>query len=127
MIRKMTFSLMALAIALVLPGCDKSTKTGEEYSSSSAAESMLRERVKFNDDWRFFKYEAGDTVDKLIYDVRPSAEEHQDDKAADAMPTEAVALQANQAALKPYVLPTANRFIASPEDRHIRPQGNPGR
>ena len=126
MTRKMTFSLMALAIALVLPGCDKSTKTGEEYSSSSAAESMLRERVKFNDDWRFFKYEAGDTVDKLIYDVRPSAEEHQDDKAADALPTEAVALQANQEALKPYVLPTANRFIASPKDRHIRPQGNPG-
>ncbi len=88
--------------------------------------SSSRERVLINDGWRFMKYESADQADRLIYDVRPEVSDGEDGKAADAKPTEAVEVEANVPVLKAWILPTANAFIKSPEDRHERPEGNPG-
>jgi beta-galactosidase len=90
----------------------------------TAAES-LRERISINEDWRFHKYDAEEKADGLIYDVRPEVKDKDDVVAADAMPTEAVEIEATQTALKPWILPTGNDFIKDPAKRHVRPDGNP--
>lgn len=72
------------------------------------------------------KYASEEQADSLEYDVRPDYSEHQDDKPADAKPTAAVHLTADSHFLKPWILPTANPFIANPDERHLRPAGNPG-
>ncbi|WP_230769296.1 beta-galactosidase GalB [Sphingomonas sp. Leaf4] len=79
------------------------------------------------DEWRFQQGDpAGNTVD-LRYDVRPVVERSADGKVADAMPDAAVVVDAaNQRVLKPWILPSANAFIADPAKRHVRPAGDPG-
>ena len=86
-----------------------------------------RERISFNDGWRFQKDDPpGNTVD-LRYDVRPPAEPEGVDRVADARPLEAEALEADRrTVLKPWILPTGNRFIKDPSRRFVRPGGNPG-
>src|SRR4030042_185952 len=39
---------------------------------------------------------------------------------------EAVEVEAKQAVLKPWILPTGNDFIKDPDKRYVRPKGNPG-
>jgi beta-galactosidase len=85
-----------------------------------------RERISINDDWRFHKYDAKEKTHGLIYDVRPEVKDDQDDRAADAKPTEAVEVEAMQTVLKSWILPTGNDFIKDPAKRHVRPDGNPG-
>ncbi len=87
-----------------------------------------RERVLLNARWRFRKYDASEQPDDLIYDVRPDVVDKQDDRAADAKPTEAVAVQAEttRRTLKPWILPTGNDFIQDPGARPARPEGAPG-
>lgn len=86
----------------------------------------LRERISINEGWRFMKYASPEEADDLAYDVRPEVTDAQDDRPADAMPTEAVEVEAEVPVLKPWILPTGNRFIADPARRHARPEGNPG-
>lgn len=111
-------------LGLVFVACAE--KPVEKKQSVTVAEASPRERVLLDSGWRFMKYESADQADKLIYDVRPEVVNAQDDRPADAMPTEAVDVEARQQVLKPWILPTANDFIKNPEDRHQRPQGNPG-
>ncbi|MBC2605019.1 beta-galactosidase GalB [Pelagicoccus albus] len=86
-----------------------------------------RTRVLLNEGWKFMKYESAELADDLIYDVRPEVLDGEDGKAADAKPTEAVAVKVDRTVLNPWVLPTANAFIADPADRHARPEGqSPG-
>ncbi len=85
-----------------------------------------RERISINEGWRFFKYPSPAETDSLIYDVRPSADAFQDDRPADAPPTEATEVELSQEVLKPWILPTGNPFIKDPANRHVRPEGNPG-
>lgn len=85
-----------------------------------------RERLSLNDGWRFFKYVSPEQADALAYDVRPAVADAQDNRAADAQPTEAVRLAASRSVLRPWILPTGNAFIADPERRHVRPDGSPG-
>ncbi|OFC69633.1 beta-galactosidase GalB [Alteromonas confluentis] len=85
-----------------------------------------RERVSFNEGWRFFKYESADKADSLIYDVRPEIREFDDSINADAKPTEAETVSRHQEVLKPWILPTGNSFIANPSQKATRPPGNPG-
>ena len=66
-----------------------------------------RERVNLNADWRFQRTESN--PDGLLYDNRP-----------DLSPGDDVTI------LKPWILPSANRFINNPKKRHERPEGNPG-
>src|SRR5690606_26166012 len=89
------------------------------------APTALRERISINEGWRFFKYATRDEADDLVYDVRPDVRAVEE-READARPTEALKVEAAQTVLKPWILPTGNRFIADPARRHVRPAGNPG-
>lgn len=86
----------------------------------------IRERVLLDSGWRFMKYKNAADADDLIYDIRPSHIDYQDGKPADAEPTDAVSLESSTAVLKPWILPTANAFIADADKHHVRPAGSPG-
>lgn len=90
----------------------------------SQNQKQQRERINFNADWRFMRYD--ENPDNLIYDVRPKIEENNDSKVADSKPTEAVKVETKEAVLKKWILPTANDFIKDPSQKHIRPEGDPG-
>jgi beta-galactosidase len=97
-------------------------------AQSAAAEIWRtpRQRISINEDWRFQKYESEDEADDLAYDVRPVVENENDDRPADAKPTEAVEVEASQSVLKPWILLTGNDFIKDAAKRHARPEGSPG-
>lgn len=119
MIRVKSMCLALLGIALLQPAiAQKNNKKSEENSP--------RERILINTNWSFFKYEKPDEADNLIYDVRPELESNAELRVADAKPTEAVEIEAKQEVLKPWILPSGNKFIADPSKRHVRPDGNPG-
>ncbi len=86
----------------------------------------VRECIPINEQWKFFKYSSVNEADELIYDVRPEVIDRQENKVADARPTEAVAMETTVKGLKPWILPTGNDFIKDPGEKHIRPAGNPG-
>lgn len=85
-----------------------------------------RERIRLNDGWRFHFGDPADAGTRLDYDVRPVVERSADGKAADATPEAAVEVAKRKDVLRPWILPTANRFIKDPARRHERPAGNPG-
>ncbi|MDX8339595.1 beta-galactosidase GalB [Draconibacterium sp. IB214405] len=85
-----------------------------------------RERISLNRDWQFFKYTSDSLADQLIYDVRPAINEGNLVKDADSKPTEAVEVESTQKVLKDWILPTANDFINDSNNKHQRPDGNPG-
>ena len=93
-------------------------------NSQNLKSNYKRERIKINDGWTFMRYEAN--PDNLIYDVRPKIEKVNDSKVADSKPEEAVKIEAKEAVLKNWILPSANDFIKDPSKKHIRPKGNPG-
>ncbi|MBX2858260.1 MAG: DUF4982 domain-containing protein [Cellvibrionaceae bacterium] len=88
----------------------------------------LSSSTLINTGWRFFRYPDDAVKDTLIYDVLPPEEEYNDAQDADTKPIEAA--QQSQAVdnpvLKPWILPTANKYILDPELHHQRPLGNPG-
>ncbi|MBN1997016.1 DUF4982 domain-containing protein [candidate division KSB1 bacterium] len=88
--------------------------------------SVTRQRISINENWRFYKYPSAEKADSLIYDVRPEVSDRRDDRPADAKPTEAVDIEAKQMVLKSWILPTGNEFIKDPGKRHLRPEGDPG-
>lgn len=88
--------------------------------------SNLRQRISINHNWRFYKYGSAAVADQLIYDVRPEILDEKENKVADAKPTEAVKTEIRQEVLKPWIMPSGNRFIKDPAKRHVRPEGNPG-
>ncbi|HDQ46282.1 MAG TPA: glycoside hydrolase family 2 protein [bacterium] len=117
--RRTVFTLGILTVfGILFPVSGQALEAGEEN---------LRERLSLNEGWRFMKYGSAEEADRLIYDIRPEVADRRDDKVADAKPTEAVAVEAVQEVLKPWILPTANRFIRNPAKRHVRPEGNPGK
>ncbi len=95
-------------------------------TACSSNQQQTRERTLINDGWKFLKYVPAATIDPLIYDVRPEITDTNDDKPADSKPTEAVAIEAHQEVLKPWILPTGNEFIKNPSQKYTRPKGNPG-
>ena len=88
--------------------------------------SITRQRISINEDWRFYKYDSVAHADNLIYDVRPRIRDNNDARPADAEPTEPEDVQNNQMVLKPWILPTGNDFIKDTANYYIRPEGNPG-
>jgi beta-galactosidase len=87
----------------------------------------LRERVSIDAGWRFQKDDPPGNTVPLAYDVRPQVTDARDDKAADSRPEAAEKLAAaEQAVLKPWILPTGNAFIKDPARRAVRPAGDPG-
>jgi beta-galactosidase len=86
-----------------------------------------RERVSINSGWKFHAGDPPGAAAKLLYDVRPEIAQSADGRAADAEPEAAVKVDAARAGvLKPWILPSANPFIADPARRHVRPEGHPG-
>lgn len=85
-----------------------------------------RERQLFNSGWRFHLGEPAGSAPPPPYDVRPDPSGAQDDRPADAMPTEAVKVAGEPVpVLKPWILPGANPFIADPARRHPVPVAEP--
>lgn len=99
---------------------------GSFVNAQSSSQSQTRQRISINEGWRFFKYNSLADADNLIYDVRPAITDATENKVADAKPTEAIKTEATREVLKPWILPTGNRFIKDPSNRHVRPSGNPG-
>lgn len=56
-----TKKLATLLFGLVLLACQSPVKEKEK----------VRQRISFNQDWRFYKYESFAEADSLIYVVRP--------------------------------------------------------
>ncbi len=94
--------------------------------AQSSSENQLRLRISINEGWCFYKYDSVSKADNFHYDVRPAITNNVEQKVADAKPTEAVKVDAAQDVLKPWILPSGNRFIKDPKNRHVRPEGNPG-
>ncbi|KAJ4358875.1 hypothetical protein N0V95_002655 [Ascochyta clinopodiicola] len=65
-----------------------------------------RQRISINSDWRFWRSETN--PDNIIYDNRTDTP------------------QQGATYLRPYILPSANEFIADPSKHHVAPSGNPG-
>ena len=86
-----------------------------------------REKIDLTRDWRFYRYADDQTPDKLIYDTRPPIGEFDDTQAADTRPSDAVTTKSHGDILKPWILPSGNAFIANPDKRHERPEGEPGK
>lgn len=87
-----------------------------------------RERISINDGWRFTK---GDPTNinsqKLLYDVRPTSRgEDQRERLAEATEEASKLAAAGHPVIKPWILPSGNRFIKDPAKRFVRPEGNPG-
>ena len=116
--RKIFAFIACLVFVACVPALAQTATTGKE--------SVPRQCISINDNWRFYKYDSTAKPDDLIYDVRPEVNGQTDGELADAKPTEAVIIKATQAVLKPWILPTGNDFIKDPAKRYIRPEGNPG-
>lgn len=94
--------------------------------TSCAGQAPVRERIRLNADWRFHLGDPAQYAGQLLYDVRPEVNDRNDVVPADAMPTEAVKVEARQMVLKPWIMPTGNRFMKDSSRRYVRPDGNPG-
>ncbi|MCX7797166.1 MAG: DUF4982 domain-containing protein [Melioribacter sp.] len=87
----------------------------------------IREKISINEGWRFYKYESIEKADSLIYDVRPELKEIDNEKPADAEPTEPEKIRTKKFVLKPWILPTGNEYIKDSSKHYNRPEGNPGK
>jgi beta-galactosidase len=94
---------------------------------NATAQVAPRERISINAGWHFNKGEPEEISAQLDYDMRPDVTQIADGKNADAQPQQAEKTsQPTHAVLKPWILPTANAFVADSTKRHQRPDGNPG-
>ena len=85
-----------------------------------------RQRLDFNEGWRFHLGDPGGDSAPYLYDVRPEVVQSADGKVADAMPEAAAQVAASRRqVLKPWILPSGNAFIKDPARRHARPTQGP--
>ncbi len=106
--------LSLLAFAMLVP------------AAQAADELAPRQRLQFNDGWRFHPGDPDGNSAPYLYDIRPEVKQSADGKVADAMPEEAARIaRGNAPLLKPWILPTGNAFIKDPTKRHVRPAQGP--
>jgi beta-galactosidase len=121
LLRARLYVLSFVAFALVVaPG------PASGQMQPGVSKGLVRERILIDDDWRF---QMGDPAGAtgLLYDVRAPLKEEVKDKAPDAAAEAAEkAGPSTQPILKPWILPTGNRFVRDPAHRFVRPPGNPG-
>ena len=111
------------ALALLAPPLQAQRLTPDRQFERLAP----RERIALDTGWRFRRGDPDAASAALVYDRRPEVTRSADGKVADAQPEAAVQLQGSGAGvLKPWILPSANAFIADPGRRHARPAGDPG-
>jgi beta-galactosidase len=98
------------------------------FAGSVSAGDLSRERILINDNWRFTKGDPTNINSKsLLYDVRSDSRgEDQRERLAEATEDASKVAATNQPVLKPWILPSGNRFIKDPAKRFVRPEGNPG-
>lgn len=128
LLRKTTGNISRMLFILCIMWCTGGvfSLSAQQSRKTSLIENHLRERISINDNWSFYKYEKVTQADSLIYDVRPEVTENEN-KVADAKPTEAVKVESGQEVLKAWILPSANAFIKEPRNKHLRPEGDPGK
>ena len=95
---------------------------------ASHAAASPRERISINDDWRFTKGDPTNVTSReLLYDVRPVGRgEDQKERLAEATEDASKVAAETNRVLKPWILPSGNRFIKDAAKRFVRPEGNPG-
>jgi beta-galactosidase len=122
------FKLLAAAfVAVSSSALSAQPVTPSRISEDATRSGNPRERILITTGWRFQKDDPPGNTVNLSYDVRPEVREPQDVRPADARPEEAERAAADaRDVLKPWILPTANRFIKDPARRHPRPPGHPG-
>ncbi|HEU5069943.1 MAG TPA: hypothetical protein VFV96_05980 [Verrucomicrobiae bacterium] len=93
----------------------------------AAPEISSRQWVSLDNDWRFTKGDPTNSdAPALLYDVRPESRgEGQRERPAEAIADAEKLAPATNRVLKRWILPTGNRFIPDPAQRHVRPEGNP--
>ncbi len=119
-------SLTGLTCCLAL-FCTAATAQSTGDAATAAAP---RERLSFNDSWRFQKDDPPGLATSLLYDVRPEVKEVTDGVPADALlggENSGQPGSGTSAVLKPWILPTGNAFVKDPARRSVRPAGDPGR
>ncbi|MDT0676549.1 beta-galactosidase GalB [Autumnicola musiva] len=113
--------IIFILAVILLSSCNNKIINHQNKSDISG-----REKVLLNKEWLFMQYDSAEEADDLIYDVRPEVTDARDDKPADAEPTEAIEVTTKQEVLKPWILPTGNKFIKDSTQHYDRPTGNPG-
>jgi beta-galactosidase len=120
-----TACLLAAALGATLATAPAAAQQATR-SSAPAAQSDGRQRIDFNDGWRFTLGDPGGDSAPYLYDVRPEVKKSADGKDADARPDQAVQVERSGVALlKPWILPSGNAFIKDPARRHARPASDP--
>jgi beta-galactosidase len=71
-----------------------------------------RERISINKDWRFTKGDPAESAKTLVYEQWKAWPQQAQGKEAEA--------------LKPWILPSGNKFIQDASRWYARPEGNPG-
>jgi beta-galactosidase len=117
--KKSTLTILLIPVIFICLAVSAAAQDSEQNS-------MQRQRISINEGWSFFKYESISLADNLVYDVRPEISDNSEYTVADAKPTVALETKQIQEVLKPWILPSGNKFISNPQKRHIRPEGNPG-
>lgn len=85
-----------------------------------------RERLSFDDGWRFKLSDPAGLTESLLYDVRPPLEKKAGGAKAPEAPVATETAVPPPATIKAWILPTGNAFIKDPAHRHARPPGDPG-
>jgi len=100
---------------------------GALFAADPHTKAAPRERISFDDGWRFQKGDPAGNAVSLLYDVRTEVTEPRDIAPADAQAKELAAVTAPaQPVIKAWILPTGNAFIRDPARRYVRPKGNWG-
>ncbi|GAB3026586.1 beta-galactosidase GalB [Niabella terrae] len=88
-----------------------------------AAQTTVRQRIPFNEQWKFFKTQQA--TDSNYYERRPDITAYKDGKVADTRATESALAQTADGGLKKWILPGANSFIKDPARHWPRPATPP--
>ena len=118
--------LMLAALSAPLAMAPAAAQPPTPPAQSQQASAQGRERIDFNDGWRFTLGDPGGDSAPYLYDVRPDVKQSADGKDADARPDQAAKVErAGVPLLKPWILPSGNAFIKDPARRHARPAADP--
>jgi len=115
--------VLAAAMLGAAPGAVHQALAAPPHAADNLAP---RQRILFNDGWRFQLGDPDGNSAPYLYDIRPEVKKSADGKDADAMPEEAVRVaRANTPLLRAWILPTGNAFIKDPSKRYTRPAQPP--
>jgi beta-galactosidase len=112
-------AILAVLVGLLTPGV-------------ADAQPAPRERISIDDNWRFTKGDPTNNTVSLLYDVREQktvrrlAEAEADGNSTLNHSANSAGTNPPPAVIKPWILPSGNRFIHDPSRKFVRPEGNLG-